>query len=91
LNRDEGDGQMSRRGMARYTVTIEVNPHTGRGAEKGINAIHEAAYQILKIAEWDTPEQGTNVAVNMIEAARHNIIAPHAEFLRICALPKEQK
>ena len=73
----------SRRGMARYTVTIEGKPaHSGEEPEKGINAIHEAAYQILKIAEWDAPELGTNVAVTMIDGGKAaNIIAPNAEFL----------
>jgi glutamate carboxypeptidase len=73
----------SRRGMARYTVTIEGKPaHSGEEPDDGINAIHEAAFQILKIAEWETPDQGTNVAVNLINGGTAaNIIAPRAEFL----------
>ncbi len=73
----------SRRGMARYTVTVEGRPaHSGEEPEKGINAIHEAAYQILRMAEWDAPERGTSVAVNLISGGTAaNIIAPHAEFL----------
>lgn len=80
------EGEMvktSRRGMARYTVHIDGIPaHSGEEPEKGLNAIHEAAYQILRIAEWDAPENGTNVAVNLISGGTAaNIIAPHAEFL----------
>lgn len=73
----------SRRGMARYTVSIEGVPsHSGDDPDKGINAIHEAAYQILRVAEWNAPDQGTNVAVNLISGGTAaNIIAPHAEFL----------
>jgi glutamate carboxypeptidase len=73
----------SRRGMARYTVTVEGKPaHSGEEPDEGINAIHEAAFQILKIAEWESPDQGTNVAVNLITGGTAaNIIAPHAEFL----------
>ena len=73
----------SRRGMARYTVHVEGRPaHSGEEPEQGINAIHEAAYQILRIAEWDAPERGTSVAVNLISGGTAaNIIAPHAEFL----------
>jgi glutamate carboxypeptidase len=69
--------------MARYTVTIEGKPaHSGEEPDDGINAIHEAAFQILKIAEWEAPDQGTNVAVNLISGGTAaNIIAPHAEFL----------
>ncbi len=72
----------SRRGTARYTVHIEGRPaHSGEEPEKGLNAIHEAAYQILRLAEWDTPEEGTSVAVNLISGGTAvNIIAPHAEF-----------
>ena len=72
----------SRRGTARYTVHIEGRPaHSGEEPEKGINAIHEAAYQILRLAEWDKPEQGTSVAVNLISGGTAiNIIAPHVEF-----------
>jgi glutamate carboxypeptidase len=73
----------ARRGMARYTVYIEGRPaHSGLEPDKGVNAIHEAAFQILRIAEWNAPEQGTSVAVNLIEGGTAaNIIAPHAEFL----------
>jgi glutamate carboxypeptidase len=73
----------ARRGMARYTVTIEGIPaHSGREPEKGVNAIHEAAYQILRIAEWDAPDVGTSIAVNLISGGTAaNIIAPEAEFL----------
>ncbi len=72
----------SRRGTARYTVHIEGRPaHSGEEPEKGLNAIHEAAHQILRLAEWDTPEEGTSVAVNLISGGTAvNIIAPHAEF-----------
>ncbi len=72
----------SRRGTARYTVHIEGRPaHSGEEPEKGLNAIHEAAYQILRLAEWDQPEEGTSVAVNLISGGTAvNIIAPHAEF-----------
>lgn len=73
----------ARRGMARYTIHIEGRPaHSGREPEKGINAIHEAAYQVLRIAEWAAPERGTSVAVNLIQGGTAaNIIAPHAEML----------
>lgn len=72
----------SRRGTARYTVRIEGLPaHSGEEPEKGINAIHEAAYQILRIVQWDAPDHGTSVAVNLISGGTaQNIIAPHAEF-----------
>jgi glutamate carboxypeptidase len=73
----------SRRGTARYSVHIEGRPaHSGEEPDKGINAIHEAAYQILRIAEWDAPEQGTSVAINVISGGiAPNIIAPQTEFL----------
>ena len=73
----------SRRGTARYTVHIEGRPaHSGEEPEKGINAIHEAARQILRISEMDAPQRGVSVAVNMISGGTAaNIIAPHAEFL----------
>jgi glutamate carboxypeptidase len=73
----------SRRGTARYTVYIEGRPaHSGDDPEKGLNAIHEAAHQILRVAGWDAPERGTSVAVNLVKGGTAaNIIAPHAEFL----------
>lgn len=73
----------SRRGMARYNVTIEGIPaHSGTEPEKGVNAIHEAAYQILRINEWNAPESGTSVATNLISGGTAaNIIAPKTEFL----------
>ncbi len=72
----------SRRGTARYTVKIEGVPaHSGEEPEKGINAIHEAAHQILRIIEWDSPERGNSVTVNLIHGGTaQNIIAPNAEF-----------
>ncbi|MBN1200950.1 MAG: M20 family metallopeptidase [Anaerolineae bacterium] len=73
----------ARRGMARYRVYVEGrHAHSGREPEKGVNAIHEAARQVLRIAEWDAPEQGTSVATNLISGGTAaNIIAPYAEFL----------
>jgi glutamate carboxypeptidase len=73
----------ARRGMARFTVHIEGRPaHSGDDPEKGINAIHEAARQVLTIAEWNAPKRGTNVATNIISGGTAaNIIAPQAEFL----------
>ncbi|MBN1678869.1 MAG: M20 family metallopeptidase [Anaerolineae bacterium] len=73
----------ARRGMARYTVRIEGRAaHSGREPEKGINAIHEAARQVLRLAELNAPEAGTSVAINLISGGTAaNIIAPYAEFL----------
>ncbi len=73
----------ARRGMARYTVYVEGKPaHSGDDPDKGINAIHEAALQVLRVMDWDAPESGTSVAVNLISGGTAaNIIAPHAEFL----------
>jgi glutamate carboxypeptidase len=72
----------ARRGTARYTVAVEGRPaHSGDDPGQGINAIHEAAYQILRINEWDQPEAGTSVSVNLVSGGTAaNIIAPHAEF-----------
>ena len=38
--------------------------------------------QILRVMDWDAPDRGTSVAVNLISGGTAaNIIAPHAEFM----------
>jgi glutamate carboxypeptidase len=56
--------------------------HSGLKPEKGINAVHELALQIIKIVKWNRPNRGIGVHVNVASGgSRSNVIAPEARAL----------
>jgi glutamate carboxypeptidase len=53
--------------------------HSGLKPEQGINAVHELALQIAKIAKWNQPSRGIGVHVNVASGGtRSNVIAAEA-------------
>ncbi len=53
--------------------------HSGLKPEEGINAVHELALQIAKIAKWNQPKRGIGVHVNVASGGtRSNVIAAEA-------------
>jgi glutamate carboxypeptidase len=53
--------------------------HSGLKPEQGINAVHELALQIAKIAKWNQPKLGIGVHVNVASGgSRSNVIAAEA-------------
>ncbi len=70
----------ARKGVGRFTVEVEgLAAHSGADPEKGSSAIHELAYQVLRLQELNDLERGTTVNVNLIEGGtRVNVIPPYA-------------
>src|ERR1019366_1727569 len=56
--------------------------HSGLKPEEGINAVHELALQIARIAKFNQPKRGIGVHVNIARGgARTNVIAAEARAL----------
>ncbi len=77
-----GTLKTARKGVGRYTVTIEGRAaHAGVEPEKGISAAQEAAHQVLAIHALNAPERGTTVNVGVVRAGtRANVVAARAEM-----------
>lgn len=77
-----GTLKTARKGVGRYTVTIEGRAaHAGVEPEKGISAAQEAAHQVLAIHALNAPERGTTVNVGVVRAGtRANVVAARAEL-----------
>ncbi len=77
-----GTLKTARKGVGRYTVTIEGRAaHAGVEPEKGISATQEAAHQVLAIHALNAPERGTTVNVGVVRAGtRANVVAARAEL-----------
>lgn len=78
-----GSLKTSRKGVGEIELRIIGRAaHSGLKPEDGINAVHELALQIAKIAEWDRPERGIGVHVNLVNGGtRGNVIAAEAHAL----------
>jgi glutamate carboxypeptidase len=71
----------ARKGLGRFTIEVEGRAaHAGIEPEKGINAIHELAHQILRLHSLNDPAQGTSVTVGVVRGGtRPNVVPAHAE------------
>jgi len=79
--RDNGEIVDSRKGTARFHVTVHGKPsHAGSKHEEGRSAIKELARQILKIEELTDYERKVTVNVGVITGGtRPNVISEFAE------------
>lgn len=73
----------SRRGVGEIEIRIIGRAaHSGLKPRDGINAVHELALQIARIAQLDDPRRGIGVHVNMaFGGTRTNVIAAEARAL----------
>jgi len=81
----EPDGALktSRKGVGEIELrVIGRAAHSGLKPEDGINAVHELALQIVKIAKWNQPGSGIGIHVNVVSGGtRSNVIAAEARAL----------
>ncbi len=70
----------SRKGVGEIELRITGRAaHSGLKPEEGINAVHEMALQIARIARFNQPQRGISVHVNMASGGtRTNVIAAEA-------------
>ncbi len=73
----------SRKGVGEIELRVVGRAaHSGLKPENGINAVHEMALQIAKIAKWNQPRRGIGVHVNVANGGtRPNVIAAEARAL----------
>lgn len=70
----------SRKGVGEIELRVTGRAaHSGLKPEEGINAVHEMALQIARIAKFDQPRRGISVHVNVAGGGtRTNVIAAEA-------------
>jgi glutamate carboxypeptidase len=78
-----GSLKTSRKGVGEIELRVTGRAaHSGLKPEEGINAVHELALQIAKIAKWNQPRRGIGVHVNVASGGtRGNVIAAEAHAM----------
>lgn len=75
--RATGHRVLQRKGVADYEVRCHGRAaHAGVEPEKGANAIHELAHQILAVNHFSNPEKGTSVNVTTVTGGTAGNIIP---------------
>ena len=77
-----GSLALARKGSGDFYVHIHGRAaHQGAEPELGVNAVLEAAHQVLRLGELAEPELGTTIGPNVISGGVvPNIVAEHAEI-----------
>lgn len=70
----------ARKGVGEFEVVVEGRAaHAGVEPEKGVNAVHELAAQVLRIARLARPARGLTLNVDVVEGGtRTNVVAERA-------------
>jgi glutamate carboxypeptidase len=73
----------SRKGVGEIELRITGRAaHSGLKPEEGINAVHEMALQIARVAKFDQPRRGVGIHANVASGGtRTNVIAAEARAL----------
>ncbi len=79
------DGRLktARKGVGEIELSVTGRAaHSGINPEDGVNAVHELALQIARIARFNDPRRGIGVNADVVEGGtRSNVIAPSARAL----------
>ncbi len=78
-----GDLKVHRKGVGWYKLRVHGKAaHQGVEPEKGVNAIVEAAHQVLRVIEAQDLEKGTTLGPNVARGGTTgNVVADYAEVL----------
>jgi glutamate carboxypeptidase len=70
----------ARKGVGQAELIVHGRAsHAGLAPEEGINAIHELAYQLTRIAKWNDVRRGVTINAGIVEGGtRTNVIPEHA-------------
>lgn len=76
----EGKLKTARKGTGEFTLEVRGRAaHAGVNPQDGVNAIHELALQIARVARFADARRGTTANADVIEGGtRTNVIAEHA-------------
>ncbi|MBZ5528658.1 MAG: M20 family metallopeptidase [Acidobacteriia bacterium] len=67
----------SRKGVGFKELIVHgKSSHAGLAPEEGVNAVHEMALQILRIAKWTDLRRGISASVNVIEGGTRTNVIP---------------
>ncbi len=79
----DGSLKTFRKGVADFTVIAHGrSAHAGVDPQRGVNAIEELAYQIMRLRGLADPRRGTTVAVGVIRGGiRPNVVPDYAEMV----------
>jgi glutamate carboxypeptidase len=79
----DGSLKLERKGSGEYRIEIHGrSAHQGAEPELGINAVVEAAHQVLRLLEFEDPSRGTTVGPNVISGGTAaNSVADHVEVI----------
>lgn len=79
----DGSLKTFRKGVADFTViAYGRSAHAGADPHRGINAIEELAYQIMRLRQLADPRRGTTVTVGVIRGGtRPNVVPEQAEMI----------
>ncbi len=81
---DGGAVKTGRKGTGTFEVVIAGRAaHAGLEPEKGVNALIEAAHQVLAIATFGDPEQGTTVTPTVAHVGTADNVVPAEARLRV--------
>jgi glutamate carboxypeptidase len=81
---DGGALKIGRKGTGGFEVTIHGRAaHAGLEPEKGVNALVEAALQVLAISELADPERGTTVTPTVARAGTADNVVPAEATIRV--------
>ncbi len=80
----------ARKGVGTFEVIVQGHAaHSGIEPEKGVNAIHELAEQIIRIQSWARPARGLTLHANIIAGGgRSNVVAESARAIIDVRLPR---
>ncbi len=80
----EGNLKLARKGSGEYVITIHGrSTHQGVEPERGVNAVVEAAHQILRVLELEDLSKGTTVGPNVIQGGRVSNMVPDRAEIRV--------
>ena len=80
----DGNLKVARKGSGEYVVTIRGrSSHQGAEPEKGVNAVVEAAHQILRMLELEDAAAGTTVGPNVMTGGQTSNTVPDLAEIRI--------
>jgi glutamate carboxypeptidase len=80
----DGVIKVARKGSGEVTLTVRGrSAHQGAEPERGVNAVVEAAHQVLRLLELDDRALGTTVGPNLITAGSASNVVPDLAVLKI--------
>ncbi len=80
----EGSLKLARKGSGEYVITVHGrSAHQGVEPELGVNAVVEAAHQVLKVLELEDLSKGTTVGPTVIHGGSVSNMVPDRAEIRV--------